>query len=148
MESTHGEVRTELQQLVPVQPAAPVPAAAPVEAVLVQIGEISVTEHWLVTPSGTVPLRRTQFQVQELVTTQERIPPHAIVLAIIFAWFCLIGLLFLLIKERVTSGVVTVTVTGPESFQFTTSVPATSASTVVEVRQQVQYARDLVHRLG
>ena len=42
----------------------------------------------------------------------ESIPPVAIILTIILVWFCLIGLLFLLMKEKRYSGFVTITVTG------------------------------------
>ena len=38
--------------------------------------------------------------------TEEKIPAHAIVLAVIFFIFCLLGLLFLLMKEKTTTGFV------------------------------------------
>ncbi|MFZ4434295.1 MAG: DUF2510 domain-containing protein [Microthrixaceae bacterium] len=123
------------------------PAAAQ-EAVLVEIGEIAVTQNWLITPSGSYPLAGMQFQVQEMVTQQERIPPFAIVLAIVFFLVCLLGLLFLLMKQTVVSGSVTVTVSGPNNFSFVTSVPARNVNTVNDIRQKVEYARSLVRQVG
>ena len=38
---------------------------------------------------------------------------YAIVLTILFVWACLLGLLFLLMKEKKVTGFVTVTVVGP-----------------------------------
>jgi hypothetical protein len=118
------------------------------EQVLVQIGEISCTQNWMVTPSGTVPLRGVQFQVpRENVTRHKRIPPVAIVLAIAFAIFCLIGLLFLLIQEEVVSGSIEVTATSPNGFTFQTSVPVQDQAGVIDVRNRVDYARRLVTQL-
>ncbi|WP_378063197.1 hypothetical protein [Actinomadura yumaensis] len=83
------------------------------EPILFQIGDIAVTNSWVIVPHGRFPLRGTVWNVQDSTQVTEGIPPVAIVLTIIFVWFCLLGLLFLLMKERKYSGFVAVTVTGP-----------------------------------
>ena len=113
-----------------------------------QVGELACTEHWLLTPGGTVPLRRMQFMVRENVVVQRRIPPYAIVLAIIFFLACLLGLLFLLIQEDVVSGSVEVTATGPDGFSFHTSMPVSRPGDVVAARERVDFCRRLVAQLG
>jgi len=118
--------------------------AAHLEPVLVQIGEIAFTQHWMITPSATMPLRGTQLLVREDVTVQKRIPGYAIVLAIVFFIACLIGLLFLLINEEVPSGSVEVSAEAPGGFSFRTSIPVRSQAEVQEVRRKVDYARSLV----
>src|SRR5687768_11580322 len=93
----------------------PTSAAAwppPAGTVLVTIGDMACTESTVITPAGTFPLKGTTWIVSNQTQTSERIPPHAIVLAIVFFLFCLLGLLFLLMKERTTTGFVQVSGTG------------------------------------
>jgi len=61
---------------------------------------------------------------------------------VIFAVFCLLGLLFLLIKEERTTGWLQVTVQGP-AFVHTTQVPAYNQGVVADVFARVNYARTL-----
>ncbi|MQS13288.1 hypothetical protein F7Q99_13595 [Streptomyces kaniharaensis] len=63
-------------------------------------------------------------------------------LAIIFFFFCLIGLLFLLMKERRTVGHVQITVSGAGRYH-TTSVPVSSPNQVMDLMNRVNYARGL-----
>lgn len=118
------------------------------EPVMVQIGEIACTQNWLMVPGSTVPLSGCDFQLRESVTVQRRIPPYAIVLAIIFFMACLLGLLFLLIQEDVLSGSVEVTVSKPGGPKFNASVPVRSQRDIDEVRSKVDYARALVVQAG
>lgn len=83
---------------------------------LITIGDITVTRTSVTTPQGTFPLRGTTWTVQDSTQVTESIPTHAIVLAIVFAVFCLIGLLFLLMKEKKYTGFVSVTVVGPNFY--------------------------------
>ena len=76
----------------------------PSEPVLVTVGDMTVTEHWVLTPSGAFPLAGTAWTVTNQTITTERIPAWAIVFTILFLLFCLLGLLFLLVKERVLQG--------------------------------------------
>jgi|SRR3569833_578301 hypothetical protein len=82
------------------------------DPVLLSIGDISVTPTHVVVPQGRYPLHGTTWTVQDSTQVTESIPAVAIVLTIIFVWFCLIGLLFLLMKEKRYSGFVSITVTG------------------------------------
>ena len=73
----------------------------------------------------------------------ESIPPVAIILTIVFVWFCLIGLLFLLMKQKRYTGFVTITVTGVglyHSVQFP-SAQHTGAWAADMVRQGARHRR-------
>jgi hypothetical protein len=109
----------------------------------VTIGDIAVTPTQVITPGGSYPLARTTWTVQENVQQSENIPAWAIVLAVIFFVFCLLGLLFLLVKERKFQGYVQVGVQGP-GFFHATQVPVSSPMHVGHVQQQVNYVRSVV----
>ncbi len=87
----------------------PVPGAEPV---VLSIGDISVTQTHLYVPQGRYPLYGTQWSVQDSTQVTETIPTAAIVLTVVFVWFCFIGLLFLLMKEKRYTGFVSITVAG------------------------------------
>lgn len=123
--------------------SAPPPASGP----LVMIGDIGVSQNQYTTPGGAFPLARTQWMVQENVQTTTAIPTHAIVLTVIFVWFCLFGLLFLLIKEERTSGYVQVTVQGEGRFHAT-QIPVSNRMALGDIHQRVNYVRSLVAALG
>ena len=122
----------------------PVPAVPPDPGpVIVQIAEISVTSTTILTPTGSLPLAGSQWQVNDYWFSQQRIPRWAIVVAI--AGFCVLtvfSLLFLLVKETVTQGTVQVTVTnGP--LQYVARIPVTDQATVTAINQQINYVRTL-----
>jgi hypothetical protein len=120
--------------------ASPSLAASPVP---LQVGDITVTGDEVLTPVGRTPLRGTTWIITNQTQMVERIPSYAIVLAIIFALLCLIGLLFLLIKERTVQGFVQVTVQGP-NFYYATQIPVSSPAQIADVEQRVNYIRGLV----
>lgn len=113
-----------------------------------QVGEISCTQHWVVTPIGSYPLAGCTFLVRDNLHHQRRIPPYAIVLAVLFFWLCLLGLLFLLIQEDIVTGSVEVSVTGEDGLAFYSSVPIGSTHEADDVRRRVDYCRNLVRLLG
>ena len=78
---------------------------------MLSFGDITVMNDSIVTPSGTMPLKGAVWTATDMSRTEEKIPTVAIVLAIIFVLLCLIGLLFLLMKEKKTTGFIQVTVT-------------------------------------
>jgi hypothetical protein len=82
------------------------------DPVLLSIGDISVTPTHVIVPHGRFPVHGTTWTVQDSTQVTEGIPAVAVVLTIIFVWFCLIGLLFLLMKEKKYTGFVSITVTG------------------------------------
>jgi hypothetical protein len=110
---------------------------------LVTIGDITVLNTGsVVTPSGTLPLRGAIWNATDMSRTEEKIPAHAIVLAVVFFVFCFLGLLFLLMKEKSTTGFIQVTVTSGGK-HHSTMVPATDPMTFSYVMGQVGYARSI-----
>ncbi|WP_194293340.1 hypothetical protein [Actinomadura macrotermitis] len=115
------------------------------EPVLLQIGDTALTRTHVILPHGRFPLRGSMWNVQDSTQVTEGIPVVAIVLTIIFVWFCLFGLLFLLMKERRYTGFVTISVTG-EGFHHTMQFPAGpqsgawAASAVAQARSMAAMA--------
>ncbi|ASU83031.1 hypothetical protein CDO52_09750 [Nocardiopsis gilva YIM 90087] len=109
---------------------------------LTTIGDITVTRTEVITPSGRFPIKGSMWNVNDMTQQHETIPPVAIVLAILFFVFCLLGLLFLLMKERRITGSIQVTVQG-HGIVHSTLIPARDPSTMMQVVQHVNYARSL-----
>jgi hypothetical protein len=108
---------------------------------LLVIGDIVVTRHTVRVPQGTYPLRGTTWTVQDTTQVTEVTPTYAIILAVVFALCCLLGLLFLLVREKRYSGAVVVTVAGEG---FTHSTYLTPGPTTVQWAQhQVRLAQAL-----
>ncbi len=63
---------------------APSPSHDPI---LLTIGDIGVSRHWVVTPNGTAHLAGSRWIARDMSRTESKIPTWAIVLAIIFAFF-------------------------------------------------------------
>ncbi|MGW2389378.1 hypothetical protein ACWCYK_07710 [Streptomyces lydicamycinicus] len=106
------------------------------------LGDIAVTGDTVMTPAGPMPLKGAVWTATDMSRTEEKIPAHAVVLAIVFFLFCLLGLLFLLMKERVTTGFVQVTVNSGGR-HHSTMIPVQSREQVMFVLNQVNYARSL-----
>ncbi|MCX4674758.1 hypothetical protein OG413_05375 [Streptomyces sp. NBC_01433] len=109
---------------------------------MLSLGDITVMNDSIVTPSGTMPLKGAVWTATDMSRTEERIPPVAIVLAIIFALLCLIGLLFLLMKEKKTTGFIHVTVTSGGR-HHSTMIPAMAPETFPMVMAQLNTARSM-----
>jgi hypothetical protein len=117
------------------------PPAAPAASVLT-IGDITLTEDRILTANGSAPLKGSQWFVRDQSRTEQKIPTYAIVLAIVFALFCLLGLLFLLMKEKKTTGYVEVEVRSGD-LRHATQIPVWSELAVNQVRAQVAQAQAL-----
>jgi Protein of unknown function (DUF2510) len=117
-------------------------AALATDQVVLTIGDIGVTRTLVVTPNGTAPLKGSQWIARDATRQEEKIPGYAIVLAIVFALACLIGLLFLLIKEKRTVGYVEVTVTSG-NLMYMTQLSAAGPTAVAQVRQLVAQAQSM-----
>jgi hypothetical protein len=111
------------------------------DPVLLTMGDIAVTRTHVILPHGRFPLRGSTWTVQDSTQVTESIPAYAIVLAIVFAIFCLLGLLFLLIKEKRYTGFVTISVMG-EGFYHSAQFPA-GPETGAWANYQVNQARGL-----
>jgi hypothetical protein len=122
--------------------APPPPPLQPAPAFVLTIGDIGVTSTQVVTPNGTAALAGSQWIVTDRTYTTTKIPTWAIVMAVLFALVCLLGLLFLLAKETVTTGYVEVTLHS-ESLVHMTQVPVTGPNDVAWYRQQVAHAQSL-----
>ncbi|MGX1883325.1 hypothetical protein [Streptomyces sp. NPDC055287] len=118
------------------------PYAGAAGAPLMSIGDITVMGDSIVTPSGTMPLKGAVWTVADMSRTEERMPTAAVVLAVVFFVFCFLGLLFLLMKEKVTTGYIQVTVTSGGR-HHSTVVPALGPHTFPLVMGQINYARSL-----
>jgi hypothetical protein len=112
------------------------------DPIILSIGDIGVTQHWVVTPNGSAPLAGSQWIGRDMTRTESKIPTWAIVLAIIFALACLVGLLFLLVKERQTTGHFEVSVRSG-SLYHVTQIPISSETQVAQIRGLVQQAQSL-----
>ncbi|MEU8224552.1 hypothetical protein [Kribbella sp. NPDC048915] len=128
------------QQYPPTQPGAA--QALPAGPVLVTIGDISVEQHRIVTPAGVLPTSGANWSAMDMSRTEEKIPSWAIVLGIIFFLACLLGLLFLLVKERKTTGFVQVTVQNGNR-SHNTNIGVSSPDQVGDVLARVNFARTL-----
>ncbi|MGZ4682582.1 MAG: hypothetical protein ACXWB2_07355 [Acidimicrobiales bacterium] len=127
----------------PLGPLAAAPhLAAPADSVLFVVGDIGVSRTFVYTPNGNAPMRGSQWYVTDMSRTEERIPTWAIVLAVVFALACLLGLLFLLVKERTTSGYVEVRVMS-EQLSHLTQIPVNDPSQVMQIRHLVGQAQSL-----
>lgn len=115
----------------------------PGEPVILSIGEIGVTSTMIHTPAGSFPLRGSQWTVADQWTMTQKIPTWAIVMSIV-TFFCvfLFSLLFLLARENVYSGMVTVTV-GNGPYMYVARLPALNQQHVQYLYQQVNYVRAL-----
>jgi hypothetical protein len=114
----------------------------PEPAALVTIGDIACTADFVITPSGTLPIRDATWTFTDMSRTSEGIPTWAIVCTVIFVWLCFLGLLFLLVKERRTEGSVQITVQGPQ-FVHVVQLPVFSPAQVADYNARVNYARSL-----
>jgi len=118
------------------------PQDGPVEPVVLTIGDIGVTQHWVVTPNGTAPLRGSQWIVNDQTYTTTKIPTWAIICAIIFAFACLLGLLMLLVKETVTTGYVQVNVRSGDLLHAT-QLPVSQPFQVGQIRSMVAQVQSM-----
>ena len=114
------------------------------EPILFTIGDIGITEHWIVTPMGPYPIASSRWTSTPVVTIDRSIPTWAVVCAIVFFVFCLLGLLFLLAKENKTSGYYDVQV---EAIGFHRSIrlPISSQAQVIYYDNLVAQARQLAY---
>lgn len=109
---------------------------------LVVIGDITVTTEQVLTPSGAFALADVSIYANDQSHVTRRTPGWAIVVAVIFALFFLIGLLFLLVKEEQVAGYVNVTVEA-QGRRHVSMVPIQSAMARTDIMQRVGYVQTL-----
>ncbi len=111
-----------------------------IQQFLLTSGDIGITPDKVVTPNGSGPLAGSQWICTDLSRTETKIPTVAIILAIAFALFFFIGLLFLLMKEQVTTGYVEVSVRAGNIYHKV-QIPINKADRVAQIREQVDKAQ-------
>ncbi|MCU1452753.1 MAG: hypothetical protein JWN46_899 [Acidimicrobiales bacterium] len=116
-----------------------VPATDPI---LFAIGDIGVSRYWVVTPNGSAPLAGSRWIGRDLSRTESKTPSWAIVMAIIFALACLVGLFFLMVKEERTTGYFEVSVQSG-NLQHVTQLPVWNAAQLAHLRQMVHQAQSM-----
>jgi hypothetical protein len=121
-------------------------ASNPDEPIRVRLGQIGCSDTKVYTPNGIYPLAGTTWTVTNQSYVTESIPSWAIVLAIIFFVFCLLGLLFLLVKERRIGGSIQVSVQGP-GLSYSSLLPVLNEMTIYHVTEQVNWIRAQVSQL-
>ncbi|MFT3717032.1 MAG: hypothetical protein QM774_14115 [Gordonia sp. (in: high G+C Gram-positive bacteria)] len=134
----------------PQQPMAMPGSGQPImEQPLVQIGDVVVTQNQVITPTGTFPVKGSQWAVTDMSTTTEKMSTVGLVLALVgFFLVCVFSLFFLLMKDRTTTGFVQVVVRGTNGVQHVTNIPATSPATMADVSARVNYARSVAQING
>jgi hypothetical protein len=118
----------------------------PYEAIQVHLGDIACSDTRVYVPSGSYPLVGAVWTMTNQSMATERIPAYAIVLTILGVWFCLLGLLFLLIRERRISGYVQVSVQGP-GFSHGTYIPVATQIAIYQISISVDRIRAHVAQL-
>lgn len=115
---------------------------ATTDPVLFTLGDIAVSRSWVITPNGTAPMRGSTWIGQDLSRTVNKTPTWAIVLAIVGFLACLLGLLFLMVKEDKTTGYFEVTVQSG-AVRHVTQLPVSSAAQIAQYRQMVNQAQSI-----
>lgn len=111
---------------------------------LVMLGDIGVSQHWVVTPVGTVPIAGSQFFVADQTRVERYTPGWAIVLAVIGFFFFFLGLLFLLVRDTRVSGAFQFTVmNGAFTYQALEPASADIARQHIEANNRANFARSL-----
>lgn len=125
------------------------PQQASADPVLTSIGDISVTQSEVITPAGRFPIQGAMWTVTDMSHVEEKLSSTGLALTIgsvvLFIWFCglgLLGLFFLMMKEKVTTGNIQVSVSNGRA-QYATVIPARRPETIHQVTQQVNYVRSL-----
>jgi len=106
-----------------------------------------VTPNILITSShlaafGTVtPLGGSEWHATTSGSVTRTIPTWAIVLCVLLIWVCLLGLLFLAVKEERYTGEVTVSVRAADGRSWSESVPVSSTSARDHLLNRVSWAQ-------
>lgn len=131
----------------PPLPPGPPPMVQLPANTLVTIGDIVCTQTEVITPSGRCPVGQVTWSFTDMSRTTRTLPAWAVVCAVIFFFFCLLGLLFLLAKEERTEGSVQVVVQGP-GLLHQLQLPVSSVAQVQDYNARVGYARSLSAAAG
>lgn len=124
---------------VPVQIVPPMLRVEQPEYSLV-IGDIAISGDKVLTPNGNGRLADAQWIFTDATRIERSISPVGVILAIVFALFCLIGLLFLLMKDERMVGYVEVSVHSGSLFHKV-QIPARSYKDIERIHGLVSQAQ-------
>jgi hypothetical protein len=110
---------------------------------LVSIGNVHVTDQYVITPAGSWPLADTNVTSADQTATTTHTPAWAIVLVVLLIWFFFLSLLFLLARERQVSGFIAVTIQA-NGQRYTEQVPVASEAQRYDVLNRVAYLQSLI----
>lgn len=117
------------------------PQIADGEHTLVSLPGIQVTNQFVHTPSGSIPLGQARWSIQNATTSTQGTPTWAIILAVVgFFVVTIFSLFFLLAKETKVSGVLIVSVSGP-GVSYAQQIPVESPQEFSELMSRYEYAR-------
>jgi hypothetical protein len=121
-----------------------VEAPQPALDFVVTIGDIGITpDNRVVTPNGVGPLAGSMWIVRDNSRTEESVATWALILCVLTVIeTCGLGLIFLLFKNRKTTGSVEVQVQG-EKLLHVTQIYVSSPFQVTQIQQNVRQAQSL-----
>jgi hypothetical protein len=132
----HCQCETHLRKEPPKQIPTPIPKS------VLSIGDILIDGDKVITPNGIGELSTAQWVFSDVSRTESRIPPVAIILAIVFALLCLVGLLFLLMREEKIYGYAEVSVHTGNLFHKV-QIPVRTKGDVEKIQSLVYKAQSL-----
>lgn len=119
-----------------------VPAFGGGSSILGVLGDISYDAQSVHVPGRSFPISGSVWTVRDMSRSEQTTPSWAVVCAILGILFCLIGLLFLLVKETRYVGYVEVEVRrGPE--YHVTQIPVAGPQTLMWANNMVNHARSV-----
>lgn len=113
--------------------------------ILLAIGHVQVTEHYVITPAGTWPLAEVNVTTVDQTSVSTRTPGWAIVMVCVFIWFFLLSLLFLLAKESRMGGFIAVHFQAG-GYSYTEQVPVTNELQRADVFNRVHFLQTQIGR--
>ncbi|QVQ51884.1 hypothetical protein J4H86_24525 [Spiractinospora alimapuensis] len=117
--------------------------AQPSGAPIAQLGDITITQNEVITPSATFPLAGSQWTINDMTQYHQKLPSWALAVALIgFFFVCVFSLFFLLAKETTVQGGIQVTVRSNEHYHVT-MIPIHNAAQVQQVHTQFAYIRSM-----
>ena len=124
----------------------PVRSSAPPPPVQAWVGDIGVSATHVHLPGGVFAIRGSTWTLQESTYLAQKTSQTGIILAIVLFFFlCFFSLFFLLMKDQVLLGTISVRVVGA-GFDHSTAVTVDNAVAATHLRQTVAWAQDLARR--
>jgi hypothetical protein len=111
---------------------------------LVQLGNVTANEAWVVTPVGTWPIAEVNVTTVDQTNSTSHTPAWAIVLVVVFIWFFLLSLLFLLAREVRVGGYIAIHISARNGQTYTEQVPVYSAQQRADVFARAGYLQALI----